>query len=83
MRAIIADSKRRIATGERETVLQNPLEEYTQRLLAAAPVPNPIEQRRRREERHALLQSFGDQITELELDDGTIGTGPLDDSTRE
>ena len=36
------------------------------RLLAAAPVPNPIEQRKRREERHALLESLGDRVVELD-----------------
>ena len=44
----------------------DPQEEYTKRLLAAAPVPDPIEQRRRREERHALLESLGEEIAEID-----------------
>ncbi|WP_413451114.1 ABC transporter ATP-binding protein [Georgenia phoenicis] len=82
-RVVVLQNGQIVEQGTRDAVLQNPQEEYTQRLLAAAPVPEPGEQRRRREERHALLQSFGERVTELELDAGTIGTGPLDDSTRE
>jgi len=82
-RVVVLQNGKIVEKGSREEVLQNPREEYTQRLLAAAPVPDPVEQRRRREERHALLQSFGDQVTELQLDRNTAGTGPLDDSTRE
>ncbi|WP_324650754.1 ABC transporter ATP-binding protein [Georgenia sp. H159] len=82
-RVVVLQNGKIVEEGTREDVLQNPQEEYTQRLLAAAPVPEPGEQRRRREERHALLQSFGDQVAELQLDEGTLRTGPLDDSTRE
>ncbi|MEE6283116.1 ABC transporter ATP-binding protein [Georgenia sunbinii] len=92
-RVVVLQNGRIVEQGARLDVLQHPREEYTQRLLAAAPVPEPGEQRRRREERHALLQSFGEEITELQLDpdattgatvdEGTIGAGPLDGSTRE
>ncbi|NEE00335.1 dipeptide ABC transporter ATP-binding protein [Phytoactinopolyspora halotolerans] len=37
-----------VEQGSRDEVLYHPREEYTQRLLAAAPVPDPLEQRRRR-----------------------------------
>ncbi|WP_152191480.1 ABC transporter ATP-binding protein [Georgenia satyanarayanai] len=82
-RVVVLQNGKIVEKGSREDVLQNPQEEYTQRLLAAAPVPEPGEQRRRREERHALLASFGESVTELRLDEGTIGSGPLDESTRE
>jgi peptide/nickel transport system ATP-binding protein len=36
-------------------------------LLAAAPVPDPHEQRNRREERHALLLELGDEISEIKV----------------
>lgn len=40
----------------REEVLRNPKDPYTQRLLAAVPVPDPAEQRLRRETRDRLLE---------------------------
>ena len=44
-----------VEIGPREQVLGSPREEYTQRLIAAVPVPDPEEQRRRREARGHLL----------------------------
>ncbi len=46
--------------GSREEVLRNPKDAYTRRLLAAAPVPDPIEQGLRREGRRALLAAGAD-----------------------
>jgi peptide/nickel transport system ATP-binding protein len=40
-----------VETGTRDEILRSPKEAYTQRLLAAVPVPDPEEQRRRRESR--------------------------------
>jgi ABC-type glutathione transport system ATPase component len=38
-----------VEIGERETVLRHPREQYTKDLIAAVPVPDPVEQRARRE----------------------------------
>ncbi|GHF18100.1 dipeptide ABC transporter ATP-binding protein [Pseudolysinimonas yzui] len=42
-----------VETGTRDEILRSPKEAYTQRLLAAVPVPDPEEQRKRRESRRA------------------------------
>ncbi|MGL4305564.1 MAG: dipeptide ABC transporter ATP-binding protein [Mycobacteriaceae bacterium] len=45
-----------VEVGQRDHLLSHPEHGYTQRLLAAVPVPDPREQRIRREERMALLK---------------------------
>ncbi len=40
-----------VETGTRDEILRSPKDPYTQRLLAAVPVPDPDEQRKRREAR--------------------------------
>ena len=42
--------------GPREAILRDPQTEYTQRLVAAVPVPDPAEQRRRREAAAGLFE---------------------------
>ena len=42
--------------GPRDAILRNPQTEYTQRLVAAVPVPDPDEQRRRREATAGLFE---------------------------
>ena len=65
-RVVVLQNGKIVEQGLRADVLHDPREEYTKRLIAAAPVPEPGEQRRRREARHALLASLGDQVTELQ-----------------
>ena len=65
-RVVVMQYGKIVEKGDRQRVLLDPQEEYTKRLLAAAPVPDPIEQRKRREERHRLLKALGDEIVELD-----------------
>jgi peptide/nickel transport system ATP-binding protein len=44
-----------VEIGPRDQILNKPQELYTKNLLAAVPVPNPAEQKKRREARAALL----------------------------
>jgi peptide/nickel transport system ATP-binding protein len=46
-----------VEQGSRDQILRNPQEPYTQRLLAAVPLPDPEKQRERRELRAQLLQA--------------------------
>ncbi len=50
-----------VETGTRDQILRGAQDPYTQRLIAAVPVPNPEEQRVRREARAALLQQTGER----------------------
>ena len=43
-----------VEEGDRDAILQNPQNDYTRRLISAVPVPDPAEQRIRREARLAL-----------------------------
>lgn len=45
-----------VEVGDRDSILRNPQQDYTRRLLAAVPVPNPAEQKIRREERDRLIE---------------------------
>ena len=67
-RVVVLQNGKIVEQGPRQDVLLNPQQEYTQRLLAAAPVPEPGEQRRRREARHELLTRLGESVTELKID---------------
>ncbi|NNU28286.1 ABC transporter ATP-binding protein [Isoptericola sediminis] len=66
---VVMQEGRIVEKGTRDEVLRSPREEYTKRLLAAAPVPDPDEQRQRREDRHRLLAEFGDEVAEIRLRD--------------
>jgi len=52
-RIAVMQNGRLIETGTRDEILKHPKQEYTQRLLAAVPVPDPAEQKIRREARLA------------------------------
>jgi peptide/nickel transport system ATP-binding protein len=65
---VVLQNGKVVEQGRREDILSNAQEEYTRRLIAAAPVPEPAEQRRRREARHALLAELGDEVAELKVD---------------
>jgi peptide/nickel transport system ATP-binding protein len=67
-KVVVLQDGRVVEQGPREEVLHHPREEYTKRLLAAAPVPDPTEQRRRREDRHKLLAELGEEIVELHVE---------------
>jgi|GEM_PF-4199 len=54
-RVAVLQNGRLVEIGERAQVLSAPEQDYTRRLIAAVPVPDPVEQRRRREERGNLL----------------------------
>jgi peptide/nickel transport system ATP-binding protein len=53
-RVAVMRAGRLVETGEREQVLFAPADDYTRRLVASAPVPDPAEQRRRRAARLTL-----------------------------
>jgi len=44
-----------VEQGDRDRILRRPEQEYTQRLVAAVPVPDPVEQRRRRAQSAAMF----------------------------
>ncbi|GAA4028977.1 ABC transporter ATP-binding protein [Arthrobacter methylotrophus] len=54
-RICVMQRGRIVEQGTREQILRNPQEPYTQRLLAAVPLPDPEKQRERRELRAQLM----------------------------
>jgi peptide/nickel transport system ATP-binding protein len=52
-----------VEVGTRDEILRNPREAYTQRLLAAVPLPDPDAQRARRAMRLELLAAGSDDVT--------------------
>jgi peptide/nickel transport system ATP-binding protein len=53
-RIAVMQNGRLVEEGLRDQVLKNPKDSYTQRLIAAVPVPDPAEQKKRREARQAI-----------------------------
>ncbi|MDR6505466.1 ABC transporter ATP-binding protein [Arthrobacter oryzae] len=56
-RICVMQRGRIVEQGTRDQILRNPQEPYTQRLLAAVPLPDPEKQRERRELRAQLMAS--------------------------
>ena len=52
-RIAVMQDGRLVEQGNRDQILNHPTQAYTQRLLAAVPVPDPAEQKIRREARLA------------------------------
>jgi len=71
-KVVVLQNGQVVETGSRNDVLHNPQQDYTKRLIAAAPVPNPRDQRGRRDARHDLLRSLGEDITELKIGDAQL-----------
>ncbi len=65
-RIAVMRNGRLVEVGETSQVVNNPQDPYTQRLIAAVPVPDPEAQRERRIARDALLEA---QRAELEAED--------------
>ncbi|MCH1882594.1 ABC transporter ATP-binding protein [Agrococcus sp. ARC_14] len=56
-----------VEQGMRDAILRAPEEPYTQRLIAAIPVPDPDKQRARRELRHQVLARTAEESQEGEV----------------
>ncbi|AEI11228.1 MULTISPECIES: ABC transporter ATP-binding protein [Cellulomonas] len=54
-RIVVMQRGRIVEQGTRDAILRNPQDPYTQRLIAAVPLPNPEKQRERRELRALLV----------------------------
>ncbi len=71
-KVVVLQNGRIVEAGPRDQVLHEPQQDYTRRLIAAAPVPDPRAQRERREARHELLRSLGEDVTELKIDEDQL-----------
>lgn len=59
-KVLVLKDGRQVEQGTTNEVLHAPQAEYTRRLLAAAPVPDPDQQARRRQQRRELLATLGE-----------------------
>lgn len=53
-RIAVMNNGRIVEVGPRDEILKTPREDYTRRLISAVPVPDPIEQRQRRQARLSM-----------------------------
>ncbi|QCU77683.1 ABC transporter ATP-binding protein [Citricoccus sp. SGAir0253] len=60
-RVLVLKDGREVEQGPTAEVLHHPAQDYTRRLLAAAPVPDPDEQLAKRTDRRRLLESLGER----------------------
>lgn len=60
-RVLVLKDGRQVEQGPTQEVLHHPTQEYTKRLLSAAPVPDPDEQLAKRIERRRFLESLGER----------------------
>jgi peptide/nickel transport system ATP-binding protein len=56
-----------VEVGTRDAILRNPQDPYTQRLIAAVPLPDPVVQRERRELRSKILAAGSDEYANTDL----------------
>ncbi|GFZ81822.1 dipeptide ABC transporter ATP-binding protein [Nesterenkonia alkaliphila] len=56
---MVLEKGRVVEYGRKDQILRAPQEDYTKRLLAAAPVPDPVAQKQRRDARRELLAAQG------------------------
>ena len=66
---------RLVEVGTRDEILRNPQDAYTQRLIAAVPLPDPIVQRERRELRAKILAAGSDEYADTDLHRDSIEYG--------
>jgi peptide/nickel transport system ATP-binding protein len=64
-----------VEVGTRDEILRNPQDAYTQRLIAAVPLPDPIVQRERRELRAKILAAGSDEYADTDLHRDSIEYG--------
>jgi len=61
-----------VEVGTRDEILRNPQDPYTQRLIAAVPLPDPVVQRERRELRAKILAAGSDEYANTDLHRDTV-----------
>lgn len=64
-----------VEVGDRDVILRNPQQDYTRRLLAAVPVPNPAEQKVRREERDRLIEEAEAALRQADAQAAAVAHG--------